>query len=67
METLKIHFRYVEAAARTAAYVKPQFPLVCDLKADPGETVDLLGARLEMGWAVGVGSAESRNTAQKPA
>ncbi|MGI9540023.1 MAG: arylsulfatase [Miltoncostaeaceae bacterium] len=57
-KTLKIHFRYVESDAWTAAYVKPQLPLVCDLVADPKETVDLLGGRLEMGWAVGVGFVE---------
>ncbi|MGI9576926.1 MAG: sulfatase-like hydrolase/transferase [Microthrixaceae bacterium] len=57
-KTLKIHFRYVESNAWTASYVKPQLPLVCDLVADPGETVDLLGDRLEMGWAVGVGFVE---------
>jgi arylsulfatase A-like enzyme len=57
-KTLKIHFRYVESDAWTAAYVKPQLPLVCDLVADPKETVDLLGGCLEMGWAVGVGFVE---------
>jgi arylsulfatase len=57
-KTLKIHFRYVESDSWTAAYVKPQLPLVCDLVADPRETVDLLGARLEMGWAVGIGFVE---------
>jgi arylsulfatase len=57
-KSLKVHFRYVESDAWTAAYVKPQLPLVCDLVSDPGETVDLLGARLEMGWAVGVAFAK---------
>ena len=57
-KTIKVHFRYTESDSWIAPYVAPQLPMVCDLVSDPGETVDLLSARLEMGWAVGVALAQ---------
>ena len=52
-KTYKVHFRYTESTSWIAPYVKPQIPRVCDLVADPHETIDLMQSDLTAGWVIG--------------
>jgi arylsulfatase len=52
-KTMKVHFRYTESASWIAPYIKPQIPMVCDLVADPHETIDLMQSDLTAGWVIG--------------
>jgi arylsulfatase A-like enzyme len=53
--TVKAVFRWspnIEGPINT-----PQFPMVYDLGSDPGESVNLFAAKLDMGWMFGVAAA----------
>jgi arylsulfatase len=52
-KTYKVHFRYTESTSWIAPYIKPQIPMVCDLVADPHETIDLMQSDLTAGWVIG--------------
>lgn len=52
-KTMKVHFRYTESTSWIAPYVTPQLPMVCDLVADPHETIDLMQSNLTSGWVIG--------------
>ena len=52
-KSMKVHFRYTESTSWIAPYVKPQIPMVCDLVADPHETIDLMQSDLTAGWVIG--------------
>lgn len=45
---IKVIFRYSEGIDQPI--VAPQLPLVYDLESDPGEQINLLSAKLDMGW-----------------
>jgi hypothetical protein len=45
---IKVVFRYSEGIDQPI--VTPQLPLVYDLESDPGEQINLLSAKLDMGW-----------------
>lgn len=45
---IKVVFRYSEGIEKPI--VTPQLPMVFDLKSDPGEEVNLLSHKLDMGW-----------------
>jgi len=45
---IKVVFRYSEGIDQPI--VTPQLPMVYDLTSDPGENVNLLAAKLDMGW-----------------
>ena len=45
---IKVVFRYSEGIDQPI--VTPQLPLVFDLESDPGEQINLLSAKLDMGW-----------------
>jgi len=50
--TVKAVFRY--SPNIEGPIVTPQFPMVYDLQSDPGESVNLFAAKLDMGWMFGV-------------
>ena len=52
-KTYKVHFRYTESPSWIAPYITPQIPMVCDLVADPHETIDLMQSDLTAGWVIG--------------
>ena len=45
---IKVVFRYSEGIEDPI--VSPQLPMVYDLKSDPGEEVNLLASKMDMGW-----------------
>jgi arylsulfatase A-like enzyme len=45
---IKVVFRYSEGIDQPI--VTPQFPMVYDLESDPGEQVNLLANKMDMGW-----------------
>ena len=45
---IKVVFRY--SAGIEQPIVTPQLPMVYDLQSDPGEQVNLLSYKLDMGW-----------------
>lgn len=49
----EVYFRYTESTSWIAPYIKSQIPLVCDLVADPQETIDLMRSDLTAGWVIG--------------
>jgi hypothetical protein len=65
-----VHFRYTESTSWIAPYIKPQVPMVCDLIADPKETIDLMQSHLTYAWVIGAASAPlielGRSAAQFP-
>ncbi len=69
-KTFKVHFRYTESTSWIAPYIKPQVPMVCDLIADPKETIDLMQSHLTYAWVIGAASAPlielGRSAAQFP-
>ena len=69
-KTMKVHFRFVETTSWIAPYIKPQIPMVCDLVADPHETIDLMQSDLTAGWVIGAAMAPvvelQRSAAQYP-
>ena len=56
-KTMKVHFRYTESDSWIAPYIKPQMPMVCDLVADPHETIDLMQSDLTAGWVIAAAMA----------
>jgi arylsulfatase len=52
---IKAVFRYCNGMEEPI--VQPQFPMFYDLGSDPGETVNLFEAKLDMGWMFGVALA----------
>jgi len=66
-KTFKVHFRYTESDSWIAPYIKPQFPMVCDLITDPNETIDLMQSHLTYGWVIGAASAPLIAVAQSAA
>ncbi len=55
----KVHFRITTTTnwhppgSWIAPYIKPQVPMVCDLVADPKETIDLMQSQLTCAWVIG--------------
>ena len=46
-----------ESDSWIAPYIKPQMPMVCDLVADPHETIDLMQSDLTAGWVIAAAMA----------